>query len=63
MLRRSIAIILMVMLLIPELLEASELTIETPQLIVSDATSKLSNEQLKRLADHAQEILSRALAF
>lgn len=63
MLRRSIAIILMVMLLIPELLEASELTIETPELIVSDATSKLSNEQLKRLADHGQEILSRVLAF
>jgi hypothetical protein len=30
---------------------------------VSDTTGKLSNEQLQRLADHAQETLNRILAF
>jgi hypothetical protein len=43
--------------------QASEVTLETTYLIVSDSTGKLSNEQLKRLADHAQEKLSRILAF
>jgi hypothetical protein len=37
--------------------------VETPHLIVSDTTGKLSNEQLKRLADHAQETMNRILAF
>lgn len=63
MLRRSIVLILMVGLLIPVLSEASELTIETPSLVVSDATGKLSNEQLKRLADQAQAMLENILTF
>lgn len=37
--------------------------IETDQLIVSDATGKLSNDQLKSLADQAQAMLGRVLAF
>ena len=39
-------------LLIPALSQASDATLETSHLIVSDTTGKLSNEQLKRLADH-----------
>ncbi len=50
-------------LLTPALSQASDATLETSHLIVSDATGKLSNEQLKRLADHAQETLNRILAF
>ena len=34
-----------------------------PDLIVSDATGNLSNEQLKRLADQAQETLNKIIAF
>ncbi len=51
MLKISIVLILMAGLLMPVLSDASELTIETPSLVVSDATGKLTNEQLKRLAD------------
>jgi len=50
-------------LLIPALSQTSGATLETSHLIVSDTTGKLSNEQLKRLADHAQEALNRVLAF
>ncbi len=55
--------IFLVGLLAPALSQASDMTLETPHLIVSDTTGKLSNEQLKRLADHAQETLNRILAF
>jgi len=50
-------------LLIPTLSQPSGATLETSHLIVSDTTGKLSNEQLERLADHAQERLNRVLAF
>jgi hypothetical protein len=50
-------------LLIPALSLASDATIETSHLIVSDSTGKLSNEELKRLAGNAQETLNRILAF
>jgi len=50
-------------LLIPTLSQASEVTLETSHLIVSDKTGNLSNEQLKRLAEHAQETLNRVLIF
>src|SRR3990172_1458704 len=61
-----IAIILsmfMAVLLTPALSSASDKTLETSHLIVSDTTGNLSDEQLKRLADQAQEILSRIIAF
>lgn len=47
----------------PALSSASDKTLETSHLIVSDATGNLSDEQLKRLADRAQETLSNILAF
>jgi len=43
--------------------QASNAVIETRHLIVSDATGKLSNDQLKSLADQAQAMLERILAF
>jgi hypothetical protein len=49
--------------LIPALTVASDLTIETPHLIVSDATGTLSNDGLKRLADQSQAMLESLLAF
>jgi hypothetical protein len=61
-----IAIVLsmfMAVLLTPALSSASDKTLETSHLIVSDATGKLSDEQLKRLADQAQDTLSRIIAF
>ena len=61
-----IAIILLMFvagLLTPALSQGSDTTLETSHLIVSDTTGNLSNEQLKRLADHAQETLNRILAF
>jgi hypothetical protein len=61
-----IAIVLsmfMALLLTPTLSSASDKTLETAHLIVSDATGKLSDEQLKRLADQAHETLSGILAF
>ncbi|MBP1695679.1 MAG: Peptidase superfamily [Deltaproteobacteria bacterium] len=42
---------------------ASDKVLETSHLIVSDATGNLSNEQLKRLADSAQETLNEIIAF
>jgi hypothetical protein len=47
----------------PALSQASDPPIETSHLIVSDATGNLSREQLKRLAEQAQETLNRILAF
>jgi hypothetical protein len=47
----------------PALSHASDPSIETSHLIVSDATGNLSREQLKRLAEQAQETLNRILAF
>ena len=50
-------------LLIPAWSQTSDATLETSHLMVSDTTGKLSNEQLRRLADHSQETLNRILAF
>jgi hypothetical protein len=62
--RRAIVLSMcMAILLTPALSSASYKTLETSHLIVSDATGKLSDEQLKRLADQAQETLGRILAF
>jgi hypothetical protein len=47
----------------PTLSSGSDATVETSHLIVSDATGNLSNEQLKRSADSAQETLNRILVF
>jgi hypothetical protein len=55
--------ILVAGLLIAGLSQASSAVIETQHLIVSDATGKLSNDQLKSLADQAQAMLGRILAF
>jgi hypothetical protein len=43
--------------------QASNAVIETRHLIVSDDTGKLSNDQLKSLADQAQVMLERIVAF
>lgn len=50
-------------LFIPALSHSSDAPLETSHLIVSDTTDNFSNEQLKRLAEHAQETLNRILAF
>ncbi|MHB8138718.1 MAG: hypothetical protein ACYDGO_10080 [Smithellaceae bacterium] len=50
-------------LLIAGLSQASDAIIETQHLIVSDATGKLSNDQLKLQADQAQVMVERILAF
>jgi hypothetical protein len=50
-------------LLAPALSPASDKALETSHLIVSDTTGNLSNEQLKRLADSAQETLNKIIAF
>ncbi|MEI6639631.1 MAG: hypothetical protein WCL46_07930 [Chlorobium sp.] len=50
-------------LLTPFLSWASDKTVETPHLIVSDATGNLTSEQLKILAEQAQETLNRILIF
>ena len=64
MIRRVIVVsILVAGLLIAGLSQASSAIIETQHLIVSDATGKLSNDQLKSLADQAQAMLERILAF
>jgi hypothetical protein len=55
--------IFMSVLLTPALSSASDKTLETSHLIVSDSTGNLSDEQLKRLADYSQETLSKILAF
>jgi hypothetical protein len=64
MIRAAIVLSLFVAgFLTPALSWASDKTLETSHLIVSDATGNLSDEQLKRLADQAQETLNRILAF
>jgi hypothetical protein len=50
-------------LLMAGLSQASDVVIENQHLIVSDATGKLSNDQLKILADQAQAMLERILVF
>jgi hypothetical protein len=50
-------------LLAPALSPASDKALETSHLMVSDTTGNLSNEQLKRSADSAQETLNRIIAF
>ncbi|MCX5813095.1 MAG: hypothetical protein NT178_11200 [Proteobacteria bacterium] len=50
-------------ILVAGLSQASSPIIETKHLIISDATGKLSNDQLKSLADQAQAMLERILAF
>ena len=64
MIKRVIVVsVLVVGLLIAGLSQASEATIETKQLIVSDATGKLSSDQLKGLADQAQAMFENILVF
>jgi len=64
MIRRVMVVSIFVAgLLITGLSQASSAIIETRHLIVSDATDKLSNDQLKGLADQAQAMLERILAF
>ena len=64
MIRRvAVVSVLVARLLIAGLSQASSAIIETQHLIVSDATGKLSNDQLKSLADQAQAMLERILAF
>jgi len=64
MIRRVLMVsILAAGLLIAGLSQASSAIMESRHLIVSDASGTLSNEQLKRLADHAQETLNGVLAF
>ncbi len=61
-----IAIVLsmfMAVLSTPVLSYASDKTLETSYLIVSDITGNLSDGQLKGLADQVQETLNRILAF
>ena len=59
----TILVIFLAGLSTPTLSSGSDATVETSHLIVSDATGNLSNEQLKRSADSAQETLNRILAF
>jgi hypothetical protein len=61
--RKFMLSILVAGLLIVELSQASNAIIETRHLIVSDASGKLSKNQLKSSADQAQDILERILAF
>jgi len=64
MIRKVIVVsILVAGILIAGLSQASSAKIETQHLIVSDATGKLSNDRLKSLADQAQAMLERILAF
>jgi hypothetical protein len=64
MVRRVIVVSIFVAgLLMTGLSQASSAIIETRHLIVSDATGKLSPDQLKSLADQAQTMLERILAF
>ena len=50
-------------LLTPALSQASNLRLETSDLIVSSSTGYLSDERLKELANQAQETLNKVLAF
>jgi len=55
--------ILVAVILTPALFQASDRTMETSYLIVSDATGKLSRDQLKGLANRAQATLEKILTF
>jgi hypothetical protein len=61
--RPTVLSFLAAVLLMAGLSQASGATVETPQLIVSDATGKLSNDQLKGLADQSQTKLESILSF
>jgi hypothetical protein len=50
-------------LLAPTLSSGSDAKVETSHLIVSDATGRLSDEQLQRQADIAQKTLNKIIAF
>lgn len=64
MIRRMIVVsILIAGLLMVGLLQSASAVIETQHIIVSDATGKLSNDQLQSLAAQAQAMLERILAF
>jgi hypothetical protein len=64
MTKRAIAVfVLVASLFVPGLSMSSTAVIETNHLMVSDATRKLSDGQLKALADQAQGMLDRILAF
>ena len=64
MTRKGMALsIIVAALLVAGLAQASGAAIETTNLIVSDATGKLANDQLKSLADQAQTTLDRVLSF
>jgi hypothetical protein len=64
MIRKMIVVLVLVAgLFIAGVSQASSAVIETQHLLVSDATGKLSNDQLKSLADQAQTMLGRILAF
>lgn len=58
-----VASILVAGLVIAGLSQASNTTMETRHLIVSDATGNLSNNQLKALADLAEALLESILTF
>jgi hypothetical protein len=61
--RVIVVLILLAGLLIAGLSQASTVIIETQHLIVSDANNKLSDARLKSLADQAQAMFERILAF
>jgi hypothetical protein len=64
MIRRVIIVsTLLAGLFIAGLSQALSEVVETQHLIVSDATGKFSNDQLKSLADQAQAMLGRILVF
>jgi hypothetical protein len=64
MIRKVISVsVLVASLLMAEWSQASSATIETPQLIVSDTSGRLSNDQLKNKADEAQAMLERILGL
>ncbi len=64
MIRRMISIsILVVGLLMAGLSQASTGIVETQDLFISDDAGKLSNDRLKSLAEQAQAMLDRILAF
>jgi len=64
MIRRAIGVIVLgAALLLAGVAQASSAVIETRDLIVSDVTGKLSNDQLQSQADQAQAMMSRILAL
>jgi hypothetical protein len=59
----TVATIFAAGLLVTGLSQALNVVMETRHLIVSDATGKVSDDQLKSLADQAQAMLDRILSF